>query len=112
MTVATRAKRHADLFEYRILTWEEIDQYSVEGYHSRSSSRYRSRPRYCARRVRPPNPVASQPAMVSSVPQQRSPEMLHVWLVDRPGAHFATPMFIDPKLIPELVKQRAARRLD
>jgi hypothetical protein len=48
--------------------------------------------------------------MVSSVPQQRSPEMLHVWLMDRPGAHFATPMFIDPKLIPELVKQRAARR--
>ena len=46
------------------------------------------------------------------VPQQRSPEMLHVWLVDRPGGPFATPMVINPKLIPDLVKERAARMLD
>ena len=45
-------------------------------------------------------------ACAEGTPQQRSPEMLHVWLVDRPGGPFATPMAIDPKLIPELVKQR------
>jgi hypothetical protein len=46
------------------------------------------------------------------IAQQRSPEMLHVWLVDRPGGPFATPMMINPRLIPDLIEQREARRLD
>ena len=41
-----------------------------------------------------------------AVPLQRSPEMLHVWLVDRPDGPFATPMDIDPKSIPELLQRR------
>ena len=44
------------------------------------------------------------------MPRQRSPEMLHVWILDRPGGPFATPMAIDPKLIPDLVRRRAEGR--
>ncbi len=56
--------------------------------------------------------IGPQVTCAEGAPRQRSPEMLHVWLVDRPGGPFATPMVIDPKLIPDLVEQRAALRLD
>lgn len=36
----------------------------------------------------------------------RSPEMLHVWLVDHPGGHFATNMKLAPKLVARLVSER------
>ena len=54
--------------------------------------------------------IGPQAQCAAGIQQQRSAEMLHVWLVDRPGGPFATPMFIDPKLIPDLVGQRAATR--
>ena len=31
----------------------------------------------------------------------RTPEMLHVWLVDHPSGPFATQMYIEPSLLPE-----------
>jgi hypothetical protein len=40
----------------------------------------------------------------------RSPEMLHVWLVDHPGGPFATRMHIPEKLLPELLEKRLAER--
>ena len=54
--------------------------------------------------------IGPQATCPQGLPQQRSPEMLHVWLVDRPEGPFATPMFIDPKLIPDLIRQREAER--
>ena len=39
-------------------------------------------------------------------PNHRSPEMLHVWLVDHPQGPFATRMRIDPTLLAHLIEER------
>ena len=51
--------------------------------------------------------IKPEATCAEGIPRQRSPEMLHVWLVDRPKGPFATPMLIDPKRIPDMVKRRA-----
>jgi len=40
------------------------------------------------------------------VPRTRSPEMLHVWLIEHPEGPFATRMQIRPKLLTRLIEQR------
>ena len=40
----------------------------------------------------------------------RSPEMMHVWLVDHPSGPFATRMHIDPTLLPNLLAKRMRER--
>ena len=40
----------------------------------------------------------------------RSPEMMHVWLVDHPSGPFATRMHIDPTLLPDLLAKRMRER--
>ena len=40
----------------------------------------------------------------------RSPEMLHVWLVDHPKGPFATSMNLDPILLGQLLRKRDAER--
>ena len=40
----------------------------------------------------------------------KSPEMLHIWLVDHPGGPFATSMFLDPSLLPALLEKRMRER--
>jgi hypothetical protein len=40
----------------------------------------------------------------------RSPEMMHVWLIDQPGGRFTTSMLIEPKLLKELLAKRAKER--
>lgn len=44
------------------------------------------------------------------VPSLRSPEMLHVWLIDRPGGLFATQMYIEPASLPKLLARRMQER--
>ena len=39
------------------------------------------------------------------VPSLRSPEMLHVWFIDRPGGRFATDMTLDPWEIRQLAER-------
>jgi hypothetical protein len=41
---------------------------------------------------------------------QRSPEMLHIWLLDHPGGRFASDMSLDRKLLINLVERRKAER--
>lgn len=36
--------------------------------------------------------------------------MLHVWLIDRPGGPFATPMYVEPESLPALLAKRMAER--
>ena len=43
-------------------------------------------------------------------PYHRSPEMIHVWLLDHPEGPFTTAMQIDPPLLNRLLKERAATR--
>lgn len=43
-------------------------------------------------------------------PSHRSPEMLHVWLIDHPEGPFTTSMMIEPKLFQRLVEQRNRER--
>lgn len=43
-------------------------------------------------------------------PTHRSPEMLHVWLIDHPNGPFTTSMMIEPKLFASLVERRLAER--
>jgi hypothetical protein len=40
----------------------------------------------------------------------RSPEMLHVWLIDHPDGPFATKMEIDTLLLPELLERRLEKQ--
>ena len=40
----------------------------------------------------------------------RSPEMMHVWLVDHPDGPFATRMHVDPTLLPDLLEKRMRER--
>lgn len=42
--------------------------------------------------------------------RHRSPEMIHVWLIDHPDGTFATRMEIDPVLLPGLLEKRRAER--
>jgi hypothetical protein len=44
------------------------------------------------------------------VPSLRSPEMLHVWLIDRPEGPFATQMDVAPERLPELLAKRMQER--
>jgi len=44
------------------------------------------------------------------LPVHRSPEMMHVWLVDHPDGPFATSMMIEPGVFQRLVVQRNAER--
>ena len=39
-------------------------------------------------------------------PTHRSPEMIHVWLIDHPGGAYTTSMMIEPRLFSSLVKKR------
>ena len=43
-------------------------------------------------------------------PSSRTPEMIHVWLVDHPEGPFSTKMRIDPKLVPGLLAKRMETR--
>lgn len=43
---------------------------------------------------------------VEGVGSARSPEMLHVWLIDRPGGSFATSMRVDETSLPGLLAKR------
>jgi hypothetical protein len=43
-------------------------------------------------------------------PSYRSPEMLHVWLVDRPGGPFASNMYIEPERFPGMLEKRRKER--
>ena len=43
------------------------------------------------------------------VPMHRSPEMLHIWLVDHPRGPFSTSMYLEPKLMMKLLEKREAR---
>ncbi len=43
------------------------------------------------------------------VAMNRSPEMLHIWLVDHPRGPFSTSMFLEPELMRELLKKREQR---
>jgi hypothetical protein len=43
------------------------------------------------------------------VPTHRSPEMIHIWLVDHPLGPFSTSMHLDPKLMMGLLEKREAR---
>jgi hypothetical protein len=43
-------------------------------------------------------------------PTHRSPEMIHVWLIDHPGGPFTTSMMIEPKLFHSLVAKRNKNR--
>lgn len=43
-------------------------------------------------------------------PTHRSPEMLHVWLIDHPQGAFTTSMMIEPKLFHSLVEKRDVER--
>ena len=47
---------------------------------------------------------------INEVATYRSPEMMHVWLVDHPGGAFATPMQLDPSLLGDLLARRLAER--
>jgi len=51
-------------------------------------------------------PVDGACAMGS--PTYRSPEMLHVWLLDHPQGRFATGMYLSDALLEQLVRERAA----
>ena len=42
----------------------------------------------------------------NGIPSHRSPEMIHVWLIDHPNGAFTTSMMIAPPLFQELVEQR------
>ena len=42
------------------------------------------------------------------IPSHKSPEMLHVWLVDHPKGPFASEMRLDPKVLPDLVVRMEA----
>ena len=44
------------------------------------------------------------------VATRRSPEMMHVWLVDHPRGAFATEMWIEPSLLSGLLERRLAER--
>ena len=44
------------------------------------------------------------------VPKYRSPEMLHVWLIDRPNGPFATKMYLDPKSVKAAIEKRDRER--
>ncbi|MDP6979308.1 MAG: hypothetical protein QF570_12010 [Myxococcota bacterium] len=43
-------------------------------------------------------------------PTHRSPEMLHVWLIDHPEGPFTTSMMLEPRLFRRLVEQRNRER--
>lgn len=43
-------------------------------------------------------------------PGHRSPEMMHIWLVDHPSGPFGTEMRIDPNLLGKLLEKRRAQR--
>jgi len=45
-----------------------------------------------------------------AVASHRSPEMLHVWLVDRPGGPFATTMYLEAASVPGLLAKRTQER--
>lgn len=47
---------------------------------------------------------------VEGVASPRSPEMLHVWLIDRPEGPFATAMRVDEASLPELLSKRKQER--
>ncbi len=42
----------------------------------------------------------------AGTPTHRSPEMIHVWLIDHPGGAFTTSMMIEPKLFRSLIAKR------
>lgn len=44
------------------------------------------------------------------MPSYRSPEMVHVWLIDHPDGPFATKMEISPILLPQLLEERYKER--
>ena len=44
------------------------------------------------------------------VKMRRTPEMVHVWLIDHPAGHFATQMGIDRNLLAELLDRRYRER--
>jgi len=46
------------------------------------------------------------------IPTSRSPEMLHVWLLDHPEGPFSTTMWLDPLLVQELVEERESERFE
>lgn len=45
----------------------------------------------------------------AGVPSYRSPEMLHVWLLDHPQGHFSTGMYLSDALLEKLIAERAAK---
>ena len=47
---------------------------------------------------------------VEGVGSSRSPEMMHVWLIDRRGGPFATSMHMDPEAVPALLEKRKQER--
>ncbi len=49
-------------------------------------------------------------ACEAGVPSSRTPEMMHVWLLDHPGGPFATEMYLDAGVLPRLLAQRQAER--
>lgn len=42
-------------------------------------------------------------------PMHRSPEMIHVWLVDHPLGPFSTSMYLEPRLMQRLLEEREQR---
>jgi hypothetical protein len=40
----------------------------------------------------------------------RSPEMLHVWLIDHPAGRFSPMMHLDDDTLQRLIKQKAAKQ--
>lgn len=47
-----------------------------------------------------------RPCPPDTVPSRRSPEMLHVWLVDRPQGPYSTSMFIHPDQVQKALEKR------
>lgn len=43
------------------------------------------------------------------IPTHRSPEMIHIWLVDHPLGPFSTSMYLEPLLMQDLLERREAR---
>jgi len=46
----------------------------------------------------------------TGAPSARSPEMMHVWLVNHPQGPFATGMYLSPELLERLLRERDARK--
>jgi hypothetical protein len=53
-------------------------------------------------------PAKSDKCPQGATPTHRSPEMMHVWLVDHPQGRFATSMWLGLDLVQELVAKREA----